>query len=143
MSRYDGDVAITHTEDGGAITFRAGQPDMEQGLATAVYISLFTETGWWGNALAVPEEQIGSDLPALEAKPLTNRTRLDAEEAARKALEWMVEQGVAKSVTVAASIIGINALGLVVTLVEPDGTTAQTLRYRVNWQGQRAALGRG
>ena len=61
MSRYDGDIQIVHTDDGGAITFSSGQPDMEQGLATAVYISLFTEPGWWGNAVSSPDEQIGSE----------------------------------------------------------------------------------
>jgi phage gp46-like protein len=139
-TRYDGDVALTHTADGGAITFRAGQPDMEQGLFTAVYISLETEPGWWGNSLASPEEQIGSGCPAVERGPLTNKARLDYEEAARQALAWMIFSGLAKTVTVEAAIIGINALGVVVTIEEPDETPL-TYKYRVNWQEQRAALG--
>lgn len=138
--RYDGDVQIVHTADGGAITFRSGQPDMEQGLATAVYISLFTEPGWWGNALAPTEEQIGSDCPALESRPLVNKTRQDFEEGARQALAWMVTAGVAKAVSAEAAIVGINRLDLAARIEEPDGTVTN-LRYRVNWQGQRAALG--
>jgi len=140
MSRYDGDVQIVHSLDGGAITFRSGQPDMEQGLSTAVYISLFTESGWWGNALAEDDGQIGSELEALEMQPLTNKVRQDYEEGARKALAWMVSSGLAKMVTVEAVILSQIALELTVTIVEPDGT-ATTERYRVNWQGQRAALG--
>jgi phage gp46-like protein len=140
MSRYDGDVQIVHTADGGAITFRSGQPDMEQGLATAVYISLYTDLGWWGNAVAGDGEEVGSECEATERKPLVNRTRQDYEEAARQALAWMVSAGVAKSVTAEAVISGINRADLAVRIEEPDGTVA-TLRYRVNWQGQRAALG--
>jgi phage gp46-like protein len=140
MSRYDGDVRVMQTEDGGAIAFRGGQPDMDQGLSTAVYLSLWTEEGWWGNSVAAPREEIGSECEALESEPLSNKVRQDYEEAARQALAWMVSAGMAKAVTVEAVILSTIALGLNVTIEEPDGTTG-TLRYRVNWQGQRAALG--
>jgi phage gp46-like protein len=143
MSMYDGDVKVVQTLDGGAITFRSGQPDMEGGLSTAVYLSLWTEPGWWGNSLATtPEEKIGEEdsLEELESEPLTNKVRQDYEERARKRLAWMVSSGVAKTVTVAAAILSSIALGLTVTIEEPDGSTG-TLRYKVNWQGQRAALG--
>ena len=76
----------------------------------------------------------------MERRTLVNRTRQDYEEAARKALAWMVSSGVAKTVTVEAVITGINSLELAVRIEEPDGTVT-TPRYRVNWQGQRAALG--
>jgi phage gp46-like protein len=139
--RYDGDVQVVHSLDGGAITFRSGQPDMEGGLSTAVYLSLWTEPGWWPIPLMPVEERIEEDsLEELEIEPLTNKVRQDYEERARKRLAWMVTQGVAKSVTVAASILSQIALGLDVTIEEPDGTTGN-LRYRVNWKGQRAALG--
>ncbi len=140
MSRYDGDVAVRHSLDDGTVTIESGQPVMEQGLSTAVYLSLWTDFGWWGNALASDPEQIGSSCGALENEPLTNRVRLDFEEAARQALAWMVTSGVARSVRVEAAILSPIVLGLTVVIEEPDGTTA-TSRYRVNWAGQRAALG--
>ncbi len=140
MSRYDGDVAVRPSLDGGEITIEGGQPEMEQGLSTTVYISLGTDLGWWGNALAAEHEEIGSGSEALEMEPLSNRVRLDYEEAARQALAWMVDAGIAKSVRVEATILSSIAMGLTVTIEEPDGSTA-TSRYRVNWTAQRAALG--
>lgn len=141
MARYDGDIQVVHSLDGGAITFISGQPVMEPGLSTAVYLSLWTEPGYWASPLMTAEERIEEDsLEELEAEPLTNKVRQDYEERARKRLAWLVAQGVAKSVTVAASILSQIALGLDVTIEEPDGTSG-VLRYRINWQGQRAALG--
>jgi phage gp46-like protein len=137
---YDGDVMLRHTEDGGSITITLGQPEMETGLWTAVYVSMFTTPGWWGNIVAGENEDIGSECEELERHPLTNKTRLDYEVSVRNALAWIVSAGIAKAVTVEASIIGINALAVTILIEEPDGNV-ETLRYKVNWQGQRAALG--
>jgi phage gp46-like protein len=141
-TRFDGDIAVRPSLDGGAITIRAGQPDMEQGLSTAVYLSLYTEPGWWGNSILLPEQRLGEEdsLEELESEPLSNKVRQDYEERARKRLAWMVSSGAAKTVTCAAVILSQFALQLTVTIEEPDGTTSAP-RYKVNWQGQRAALG--
>jgi phage gp46-like protein len=139
MSSYDGDVRVEHSPDGGLITFVAGQPIMDQGLSTAVYLSLWTAPGWWGNAVAGEYEDMGSDCEALELRPLTNKTRLDYEESARKALAWMVFSKVAKSVTVEAVISNINVLSVAIAIEEPDGIISN-LKYKINWQGQRALM---
>jgi phage gp46-like protein len=140
MSRYDGDVAVRPSLDGGEITIEGGQPLMEHGLSTAVYLSLWTDLGWWGNALAGEHEEIGSGCEALENEPLSNKVRMDYEEAARQALAWMKDSGIAESVKVEAAILTPTALELTVTIEEPHGA-ASTSRYRTNWQAQREALG--
>jgi phage gp46-like protein len=138
MSRYDGDVRITLDDSGeGAITFRAGQPDMDAGLETAALISMFTESGWWGNEAG---EEIGATLDEICRAPLTDDTRNAAEEAVRKCLAWMVSEGVAESVEVSASIVGINLLLLAITITEPETTTAITRKYLLNWSAERVHL---
>jgi phage gp46-like protein len=134
---YDGDVRLVATDDGGDIVITDGQPDMDQGLETAVYLSLFTGRPWWGAALGAAP---ASDLETVFERNLDNRARLDAEEYARQALAWMVAEGVAKSVTVAATIPRTDVLGLTVDIVEPGGT-GRLLRYHINWSAQRARVG--
>lgn len=137
---YDGDVRVTNTEDGGEIIFERGQPEMDAGLETAVYLSLFSSPGWWGNAISEKAAQLGSDLESIQSRTLSNQTRLDAEEYARKALAWMVSEGVAASVRVVASIPRADLLGLTITIEQPSGSVV-TLRYQINWAAQRARAG--
>lgn len=135
----DGDVRLQHTDDGGNIEFVAGQPVMDQGLGTAVYISLFSGD-WWGNAISGRDEKLESELDNLYERTLNNKTRLDAEEYARKALAWMTRSGIAKEVKAEASLPAVGWLGLVVTITQPDGSEAE-LRYQVNWAAQRVSMG--
>src|SRR5574344_1901785 len=96
MSRFCGEPYIEPTADGGAITINAGTPGMDCTLRDAVYISLFTAPDFWGNELL--PVKIGCELDSIETCPLTNATRLDACEYAKKALKWMIDEGYAKSV---------------------------------------------
>jgi phage gp46-like protein len=123
---FYGDLLLSPTEDGGAITFEGGQPLMDKGLATACYLSLFTNSGWWASPA------LGSSLSTLERSTLTNTTRLNVAESARKALAWLTEGGIASSVVVECEILTVSTLSLVVTITEPDSSET-TLRYRINW----------
>ncbi len=136
----DGDVRLTPTADGGDITLSEGQPDMDQGLETAVFISLFSGPGWWGNVASTLDEQLGCELEGLREHTLTNQTRLDAEEHARAALAWMVRSGIAARVAVSATLPAVGWLALEVTVTQPAGTE-RTLRYQINWAAQRARMG--
>ena len=48
-NRFQGDVAVSITEDGAKMKFINGQPVMDQGLENAVLISLFTKKGYFEN----------------------------------------------------------------------------------------------
>lgn len=136
---YDGDVQIEQSIDGGAITFHNGQPVMDEGLSTVVYTSLYTESGWWGDAIQPPADRL-ADTPGpaeLEALPLTGAVRKEYETRAAARLAWMTRDGVAASVTCSASILSPWALELAVTIEEPSGKT-ETYRYRRYWQAQHA-----
>ena len=136
----DGDVRLTPTADGGDITLLGGQPDMDQGLETAVYLSLFAGPDWWGNLAGTLDERAESNLEALLSQTLTNQTRLDAEEYARQALAWMTRSGIAAKVSVAATLPALGWLVLAIVIEQP-GTDPQVLRYQINWAAQRARMG--
>lgn len=139
LRTYDGDVRLSLSEDGAIIKIWGGQPEMEGGLSTAVHISLFTESDWWGNALARKGEAIGSGFVDAMRAPLTNAARLDIEEAARQALAWLTETGIAKSIEVSATIPAVGELALYLTIAQPDKAPSR-FRYSVNWQNQHVAM---
>ncbi|WP_034627143.1 phage GP46 family protein [Desulfocurvibacter africanus] len=116
-------------------------PDLasDSGLRTAVLLSLLTDRraedddeipdgtgdrrGWWADAYAEREgDRWGSRLWLLRrSKQLPETVRL-AREYAEEALAWMVEDGVATSVSVTAEIVSKGLLGLRVEIRQPDGS---------------------
>lgn len=93
-----------------------GELTREEGLITAVYMSLFTNRrasidddlpdpssgdrqGWWGDQLATePGDQIGSLLWLLARSKTTKDTLIRAESYIKDALSWMVDDGIAARV---------------------------------------------
>ena len=136
---YDGDAKLIPTQDGGQITIKSGQPIMDDGLETAVYISLFSGD-YWGNAISERDEKCESKLETLFSHTLNNQVRLDAEEYALQALEWMKRQGIAAKIEAEGSIPRTGFLGLVVRIYQPDDTVAE-LRYQINWANQKISMG--
>lgn len=120
-------------------------------LETAVLLSLFTDglaqaddglpqaarRGWWGDAFAdVDGDSIGSRLWLLVAKPGGN-TLARAREYAEEALAWLVEDGVASSVVVAAELGLPGFITLSVEIVRPDATAP---RFKRTWEVVANAL---
>ena len=112
----------------------------DESLLTATIISLFTDKlagqddelpatedwrrGWWGDCLAEqPGDQIGSHLWLLFRCKQTEETRRRGEEYTRAALDWMLEDGVAKAVNVEAAWMepATGVLGIGVEIYKPDG----------------------
>lgn len=139
IRRFDGDIRLKISEDGGVITVWGGQPDMDQGFETAVNMSLFTEQGWWGNALAAPGDEIGSSFTDALRQPLTNQARLDIIEAAKTSLKWLTASGIALSITVSATIPGIGEMALYIEIKEPE-KAPHVFRYNINWQAQKIKM---
>jgi len=135
----DGDPKLYETGNGPEILVTDGQPAMDDGLENAAYLSLFSDEGWWGNAVSAESEKATSRLYTMDRRTLTNQARLDAEEYARQALAWMVTEGVAKKVTVTASLPSIGMLGLMILIEQPDRTS--TIRYQINWATMALRVG--
>lgn len=86
--------------------------------------------GWWGNSL--DEVEIGSQIWKLFRQKLNSATAENAAEAAKKALKWMVDDGVAKEIEAEASVDGVM-LDLRVVVVKPDSTNEE-FRWQINWE---------
>ncbi|NHQ81547.1 hypothetical protein HA051_08165 [Chromobacterium vaccinii] len=99
-------------------------------IDSAIVLSLFCDSralpddrqsdprGWWGDVLAsVPYDRWGSRLWLLAQRAKhTPQTLRDAVHYAREALQWMVDDGVARSLDVSARAIGDETLLLTITL---------------------------
>ena len=105
-------------------------------LQTAVLISLFTDQladpddvlppgqaadprGWWADTYEA--DQIGSRLWQVFWR-VTNQDTLNwANDTATKALQWMIDDGVAASVNVSTQFLGKGQIGMQVVITEPSG----------------------
>jgi phage gp46-like protein len=122
-----GDLALT---DAGALA-------TEEGLATAVILSLFVDgraraddelpddaagdrRGWLADAFA-PEDRWGSRLWLLVREKQTEETRRRAQDYAAEALAWLTEAGLATAVDVRAEWLDRGLLGLAVAIATPAG----------------------
>jgi phage gp46-like protein len=107
---------------------------MSEGLEPAAYLSLFggneqdpgdsnSTEGWWGNCgEPVPSRTYRSETQfLLRSLPSTPSSLRRIEQAASRDLQWMLDDGVAKSISVSASIPALNRVlinVLIVTLRE-------------------------
>lgn len=125
-----------------------GQFEVDDGLETAVLISLFTDRraeaddtlpdggsdrgGWWGDDYAdVAGSRIGSRLWLLRRSKATQSVVQAAKRYAEEALAWMVEDGVAKSVTVIAERVQSAVLGIQVQITRTGDRAA---KYNRLWE---------
>jgi phage gp46-like protein len=131
----EGDIYLFHTEDGGQISFENGMPIIDGGLETTVYISLFSSLGWWGNDISQTSEQMNSQLETITTRTLTNQARLDAIEFTRQALQWMIDDNVAREIQIEATIISVSTLVIDIMITQPDFTLITT-RYELNWDNE-------
>lgn len=148
------DIALSQTGLGLGfdIEYRIGDFASDAGLETAVAISLFTDRrvtddelplgetdrrGWWGDMFPdLDGDQIGSKLWLLEREKITDDTLNRAQEYAEEALAWLIEDGVAESVTVEASVGSSDRLDLAVSITRPKNENVALFRYQLNWDAQ-------
>lgn len=121
----------------------------DDGLETAVILSLFTDArasdddplpfgesdrrGWWADAFpSVDRDRIGSRLWLLRREKQTQDTLNRAREYAEEALDWLIADGVARSVEVESFIVRNGVLGLSVVIQRPDASIAR-FRYETLW----------
>lgn len=133
------DLRLTWNDENGAadLTYTAGDLVVDDGLETAILLSLFTgsEDGWWGDEFPVVEGDVfGSGLWEVARAVSTPPTVRRAQELAEAALAWLVTDGVASSVTVVATAQA-SVLYYAITVARPQEAPA-VYRYAYNWQAQ-------
>lgn len=123
---------------------------VDDGLETAIVISLFTDRrandddvlpsgtdrrGWWGDTFAeVAGDRIGSRLWLLSREKQVPEVLRRAKEYAEEALQWLIEDGVARAVTVTTEIVSTGVLGLQIEVVRSGRPVAQ-YRFESFWKG--------
>ena len=124
--------------------------ETDEGLETAVVISLFTDRralesdtlppgssdrrGWWGDSRPpVQDDQIGSRLWLLTREKQLSGGLQRAREYAEEALQWLVDDGVAAALDVLATNPRDGLLALSVS-IQRSGDAAPTLfRFETLW----------
>lgn len=130
-----------------------GDLKVDNGLETAVMISLYTDRfvpteelprnetdrkGWWGDQISeFVEDRIGSRLWAVQREGVSRATVVKIEDAVKEALQWMIDDGVAESVTVSGSIISSSEIDFLAEIVRPKG---DNIPFRFVWDGQALKL---
>jgi phage gp46-like protein len=135
--------------EGGAFDIRIGfdgDIETEDFFDTAVVVSLFADRranesevpessrrrGWIGNEYT-PGFEMGSKLWIFEQSRLTRTVMTQVEDAARAALQWLVDQGYAVAITeVRARPFGDGGLALELEIQRSPSVTAR--RYFELWQ---------
>lgn len=140
-----GDVRLYQTDDGGEIAVERGVVEMDGGLETAVYLSLFggnedddgrpdNPVNWWGNLIEDRPERIyrSETQHLLRALPATSGNLPRIEDAVKRDLAWVVPAGVASEVSASASVIGLNRVKITVS-VEAVGSPSR-FEFFANWK---------
>jgi phage gp46-like protein len=134
-------------EHGADWLFDAPALEDDDGLTTALIISLFTDAraldsdvtpspdddrGWWGDAWPLEaNDRIGSRLWLLGRRKQLLSVLAEAQGYAQEALRWLVDDSVAQRVEVEAFIPRDAILGLSIAVYRPQATPA---RYRFVWE---------
>ena len=148
------DVALIYENGCFDIQVKDGDLVSDDGLETAIIISLFTDRratteqlpsgittrkGWWGDLFPdVDKDQIGSRLWTILREKRINSTLVRAEEYCNEALEWTIEDGVASEVSVTATFEGQSEILLNIILQRPTGENS---RFGFVWDGQELKRG--
>lgn len=145
MQNQQGDVKLFQTNDEGDITARDGVVEMGGGLETAAYLSLFggnedddgladNPKTWWGNLDEIdPAKQYRSETQnLLRGIPATSGNLRRIEDAASRDLAWFTSERVASSVSVSASMPGVNRIKITVD-IEADGIESR-FEFVENWK---------
>jgi phage gp46-like protein len=141
------DARLVYGPDGVDVDVVAGDLAVDEGLLTAVVISVLSDSrapaddgrplleqdlrGYWGEA---PGDVYGSLLWTVTRQKATAQTASRARETVEASLAWMVAQGVARSVVVDASYRAPGVLQLDVTL-----TRGTARRWASLWDATAAA----
>ncbi|WP_145578099.1 phage GP46 family protein [Yersinia alsatica] len=141
------DIKTVWDVDASLGDWRTGQGGLLDGddLHTAILLSLFTDRlaradddidgddrrGWWGDSGVT--SAIGSRLWLLRRQKLTTQVAIKAEDYAREALAWLMEDAVVSVISPRAQIIFPNTLLLIIAYQQP-GKTQSSVKFSWVWE---------
>lgn len=137
------DLKLRWGADGGDLELGPTDLVLDEGLVTAVLVSLFSDArrdpdpsvplaeqdlrGWWGETAG---QGFGSLLWTLDREKVTQATIERARAAARTALDWLTTEGIASALDVRAQRLGPNGV-----LLEVAITRGTAPRWAHLWRG--------
>lgn len=137
-------------------TENTGDIDTDEGLDTAILISLFTDRrineddpildsnndnkrGWWGDIVSnVEDDQIGSRLWLLDRSKAVDEVLVQCKEYALESLPWLIDDGIAKNINVIVERCKEstdNRLYFLVEITKNDGELISK-KYEYLWYNQ-------
>lgn len=147
------DIALLWSNDSfsGDLALDSGRLATDDGLRTAMLISLFTDAragdddrlpdegadprGWWGNAFKPGDdapEELGSKLWLLSREKLTAANVERGRAYAADALAWLKRAGIVSALTVRAAAVSGQMLAIAVEVERPEGPARQV--YDFVWE---------
>lgn len=150
---YEGDIRLILDEGEGKLNIKQNDLERDAGLETAVLISLFTDQratqddldkdglndlrGWWGDQFAETEgDQTGSFLWLLERAKIDQTALSRAQDYAKKALMWTIDDGVVKDISVTVTRHALEGILIQTEATRPKGDAKVTFKYFYNWKAQ-------
>lgn len=143
------DIALIIKNNCFDINILNGDLESDNGLETAVAISLFTDKrvtdeelpdletskrGWWGDMFPeIDQDKIGSRLWTLMREKRNTETLRKSEDYSREALSWMLEDSVADSIEVLSEYDTNNFIIINIKIARPD---KEDSRFSVVWDEQ-------
>ncbi len=125
--------------------------EMDDGLETAILISLFSDTrveseelsagdselrGFWGDAVDNPDQiNTGSKLWLLERSKITDETLESARQYCIDALQWLLDDGVAGSLEVEVTRLDNFSIGIEIQISRPTGENLN-FKYDYVWEAR-------
>ncbi|MCL2381360.1 MAG: hypothetical protein FWC64_07165 [Treponema sp.] len=151
LQPFRGDILLYDTPDGGDINITEGLIESDSAFNTAVYLSLFggnkddngrikNRKTWWGNILrGVNENQrLVSRFQAIVfGLPMTTKNILNAEEAARLDLAWVIGEKIADEILTDGRAITHNRFNLQVK-INAKGQTIYDNAFAIYWRAANA-----
>jgi phage gp46-like protein len=138
---WEGDPRIEITEAGADMVYRGGQPVMDRGFENAVLLSLFTAPDWEGNRLLTGKhEAIGSLYESVVSGPITLTSLDRIAGAARTALKWLLESGIASRMEAEAANPDGRQIAVTIRIYPPGGgdpAVLTLLKNGPNWIAQK------
>ena len=144
MTMQQGDVILRQTPNDGDICVSGGLVDMDGGLCTAAYLSLFggnfsddgsqdNPTGWWGNVLETDPsfQMVSRTQNLLQGIPATSSNLVRIQDAATADLDWLTDVMAASSVEVTVTMPDRSHIQITAN-INAEGEP-QRFQFLANW----------
>jgi len=135
-----GDILLFNTEDGGEIKVVNGEPVMDGGFESAIYLSLFQGDGkshWMEEYQNESEKSRSEGINFIEGnnKTISNINR--AIILFQKDLQWLIDKEIADIIDIDFDDVSIIRSKFTINILK-NGNTVSKIEFQVNWNYQKS-----